>query len=95
MPLRDTGAHGEWVAREQPSRTARLAVAEFLVRLGAAPWAAPSVPHEDLCERPVYEVRSVYVAVPGEPAVWVLYRHTFDGTVVDLIGVTQGNRQGP
>jgi hypothetical protein len=85
------GEYEEWVRRELPAEDARLAVAEFLIATAERPWQAPSSPIEQLCERPVFEVReAVLNAADGLIAIW--YRHTYATGLVDVLGVMGPNR---
>lgn len=91
MPLGAIGEYEQWVRREQPSENARLAVAVFLIGVAERPWQAPSSPIEQLCERPVFEVREAVLDAPdGLVALW--YRHTYTTGLVDVLGVMGPNR---
>lgn len=93
MTLRDVERYRAWLDRERPSREAHQTAALFLVELADRPYAAPSAPVEDLCDRPEYEVREVRLPVAGEPDVWMLYRHTYVNGAVDVIDVTQPTKR--
>jgi hypothetical protein len=54
--------------------------------LDATLWLAPSVPFEELSDRPRYEVR--YAELPDTNGVVIFYRCYFDGEIVDLMEVT-------
>lgn len=87
MPLRDISAYREWVVRSHPSEEACRVVAAFCFQLADEPWAAPSLPFEELSNRPFDEARSATLDVPGGGKVWVYYRVYFSGGHVDLAAV--------
>jgi len=76
VPLRDSDALHEWARRQDPP----------VAGLASKPWLAPSVPFEELSDRPRYEVR--YAELPDTGGVVVFHRRYFDGEIVDLIEIT-------
>ena len=86
MPLRDTAAFDEWVARSHPSLELTDLVRDWVQGLDAAPWQAPSIPFPELSDQPDYEVRSAEVA-----GVDVFYRHEYATGNIDLIGISLGH----
>ena len=88
MALRDVAVFHEWVASEQPTRTACRIARAFIAELGDRPWRAPSVPIPELSDQPHHEVRFAALEVTGEPDVHVWYRHEYATGDVDLIAIT-------
>ena len=88
MPLRDLEPWHEWLRRESPSDAARSIARTFVAEIGDEPWRSPSVPIDRLSDQPRYEVRYAELAVAGEVAVKVWYRHYYATGEVDVIEVT-------
>lgn len=88
MPLGSIAEFHEWLERETPSAAAWSIARSFIAELGDAPWRAPSVHLPDLSEQPAFEVRAASLTVPEEADVRILYRHTYETSVIDILDVT-------
>jgi hypothetical protein len=88
VPLASIAEFEGWIKREAPSFEARLVVAEFLIATAERPWEAPSAPIEDLCERPMAEVREATLRLANGTYVQVWYRHTYANGYIDVVAVT-------
>jgi hypothetical protein len=86
VPLRDIGALNERATQYDPPFSIWSIVSSWVAALDATPWLAPSVPFEELSDRPRYEVR--YAELPDTNGVAIFYRRYFDGEIVDLMEVT-------
>ncbi len=88
MTIRDASGFHRWVESESPDREMWSAVREFLVLIGSRPWAAPSVPVEEMSDQPNYEVRTAVIPVRPGVDVQAWWRHEYATDAVDIIGVT-------
>ncbi|MEJ7796711.1 MAG: hypothetical protein WKF50_14240 [Nocardioides sp.] len=88
MTLRDAGGFYRWVETESPSAEAWSVVRTFLARVGDRPWAAPSVPVEEMSNQPDYEVRTAIIEVGEGVEVHAWWLHEYATGAVDIIGVT-------
>jgi hypothetical protein len=75
----------KWGLRENPPYSTWQLVSRWTEGLAIAPWQAPSVPFEELSDRPNYEVR--IAEIPDSGGIEVFYRREFDGEIIDLIWV--------
>ena len=86
VPLRDIDALHDWATRRDPPYSIWMIVSSWVAGLDSTPWQAPSVPFEELSDRPRYEVR--YAELPDTGGAVVFYRRYFDGEIVDLMEIT-------
>jgi hypothetical protein len=84
--LRDVVALQEWATTQDPPFSTWSKVSSWIAGLDSTPWLAPSVPFEELSDRPLYEVR--YAELPDTEGVVVFYRRYFIGEIVDLMVIT-------
>ena len=87
MPLRDVGEFHRWINRQSPSKSAQSAVRSFLAEVGDRPWQAPSVPVEEMSDRPTYEMRTVTQSLEDGREIQAWWRHHYATGDVDIVGV--------
>jgi hypothetical protein len=85
VPLRDLTALRDWAQTGPPDEVWNF-VAAWVSRLTFISYQTPSVPIEELSDRPNYETREAVLAFPASYSeVTVLYRVIYNGSLVDLL----------
>ncbi len=88
MPLRDVSGFHRWVERQSPNNSAQSVARSFLAEVGDRPWQAPSVPVEEMSNRPTYEMRTAILALEDGREIQAWWRHHYATGEVDIVGVT-------